>query len=132
MKVLTGSLQFPFHVHWQLNPIERAQFATTARLISCLVTESLVPAFYWPISHTDAAGFAVILTAEESADVGLVDRVLCIIPLHHPPIFKDEEPTFLGKKIGLLDPLDMVPVTFVVGTKLSNLESFPFRTSSDC
>jgi len=99
--------------------LERAQFATTARLISSLVIESLVAAFYLPISHNDksATGFAVILTTEESAHVDIVDNILCIIPLHHPPIFKDEESISLGKKIGLLDPLDMIPMSFVMGRK---------------
>jgi len=43
------------------HPVERAQFATTARLLSCLVTESLVHAFYQPVKALEVAGFAIIL-----------------------------------------------------------------------
>jgi hypothetical protein len=103
-----------------LDPFKRAQFATIARLISCLVTESLLPALYWPVSHTNATGFAVILTPDsevESGRNGLIGKILCIIPLHHPPIFKNEGHIDLGEEISLLDPLDMIPLAFTVGMK---------------
>src|SRR6266511_3717221 len=102
---------------FDLNPLERAQFATAARLLSCLVTESLVPAFYQPICSPETAGFAIILTGENSLEAKLnTDHILCIVPLHHPPIFKDEERGSVGKTIGLLDPLDMIPLAFVIGS----------------
>jgi len=98
-----------------LNPLERAQFATAARLLSCLVTESLVPAFYQPICSKNTAGFTIILTGENSSQAKLnPDHILCIVPLHHPPIFKGEECGSLGKPIGLLDPMDMLPLVFVI------------------
>lgn len=111
-----------------LDPSKRAQFATTARLISCLVTESLVPAFYRPISHADAAGFAFVLTSNSErlpCDWRVIDNFLCIIPLHHPPILKDDEQAPLGKKITLLDPMDMIPLVFTFGTN-SGYEVKPY------
>ena len=102
-----------------LDPSKRAQFATAARLISSLVTESIVPAFFHPISHADAAGFAFVLTSEQlSRNWRVVDNFLCIVPLHHSPILKDDEHAPLGKKISLLDPLDMMPLVFAFGTNL--------------
>jgi len=90
------------------DPLERAQFATTARLLSCLVTESLVPAFYQPLRDTDATGFAVILKGYDLLSKPNLDPgdLLAIVPLRHPPIFKDGH-NYLGKEIGLLDPVDL-------------------------
>ena len=90
------------------DPLERAQFATTARLLSCLVTESLIPAFYQPLRNTDATGFAVILKGYDLLSKPNLDPgdLLAIVPLRHPPIFRDGH-NYLGKEIGLLDPLDM-------------------------
>ena len=97
------------------DPLERAQFATTARLLSCLVTESLIPAFYQPLGNTDATGFAVILKGYDLLSKPNLDPddLLAIVPLRHPPIFKDGH-NYLGKEIGLLDPLDMAPVAFQI------------------
>lgn len=97
---------------------ERAEFATVARILSCLVTESLVSAFYLPLeeSESNVAGFAVALTHKTSSDDSLFEsnHILAIVPLHHDPVFEpngvlDVE---IGKRIGLLDPLDMVPLVF--------------------
>jgi len=96
--------------------VEKAQFATTARLLSCLVTESLVHAFYQPVKAPEAAGFAIILNAElpERSTIH-ADDILAIVALHHPPVFKPNGADLFGKEIGLLDPLDMIPFVLETG-----------------
>ncbi|KAL0954601.1 hypothetical protein HGRIS_003561 [Hohenbuehelia grisea] len=103
----------------QLNPTDRALFATTARLVSCLVTESLVRALYFPIEGFEATGFAVVLShgasvRPTSEGVYAPEDVLLIIPLHHVPVFKHDGTDYRGREIGLLDPLDMLPLAFEV------------------
>ena len=99
--------------------VEKAQFATTARLLSCLVTESLVHAFYQPVKAPEAAGFAIILNAELTSyperSTIQADAILAIVALHHPPVFKPDGVDFCGKEIGLLDPLDMIPFVLETG-----------------
>lgn len=102
-----------------LSPANRAAFATTARLISCLVTESLARALYFPIRGFEATGFAVILSGDVSSRPPSeqpygVNDVLAIIPLLHVPVFKHDGTDFRGKEIGLIDPLDMLPLVFEV------------------
>ncbi|KAH9975944.1 hypothetical protein BGW80DRAFT_1457476 [Lactifluus volemus] len=46
-----------------LSSTERAAFVTAARLLSCLVTESLVRAIFIPLPWSDGVGFAVVLNA---------------------------------------------------------------------
>lgn len=98
---------------------EKAQFATTARLLSCLVTESLVRAFYQPVKVPQAAGFAIILNGEPPSypDQSTIrpDEILAIVALHHPPVFKPDGVNLFGKEIGLLDPLDMIPFVLETG-----------------
>jgi hypothetical protein len=103
----------------EFRSVEKAQFATTARLLSCLVTESLVYAFYQPVKTPEAAGFAIILNAElpsypERSTIQ-ADDILAIVALHHPPVFKPDGVDFYGKEIGLLDPLDMIPLVLETG-----------------
>ncbi|KAH9481478.1 NRPS-independent siderophore synthetase rfs [Psilocybe cubensis] len=95
-------------------PQDRAQFATTARLLSCLVTESLTPAFYIPQRNPTHGGFAVILKGGRSFNKSLAaNDILALVPLHHPPIINPETKTDVAAaEIGLLDPLDMMPMVF--------------------
>ncbi len=95
-------------------PVDRALFATTARLISCLVTESVVRALYYTLDGFEASGFAVVLcnaTAPIDVNYGSND-ILCVIPLQHVPVFKHDGTDPRGSEIGLLDPLDMLPLVF--------------------
>jgi len=103
-----------------LNPRDRASFATAARLLSCFVTESLIPALYFPLSDLEATGFAVILrkTASSEASSGRSlyksTDILAVILLCDVPIFKGDLTDREGKLIGLLDPLDMIPLIFEI------------------
>ena len=98
---------------------ERAAFATTARLLSCLVTESLVPAVFIPLKSSHCVGIAVLLTPHTSTIPAHKPRyytqedVLAIILLRGVPILKSDSDGPCGKKIGLLDPLDMFPLVLV-------------------
>jgi len=95
---------------------ERAAFATSARLLSCLVTESLVCAVFIPLQRSDCVGIGVVLKPPASTAPVPDSRsysqedVLSIVLLRHVPIFKADSSDPRGKEIGLLDPLDMFPL----------------------
>lgn len=98
---------------------QRAVFATTSRLLSCLVTESLVRALYFPLDGFEATGFAVLLSGDISAKEPPTEayaalHILAIIPLRHMPVFKHNPTDRRGQEIGLLDPLDMMPLVLEV------------------
>ena len=99
---------------------ERAVFATTARLLSCLVTESLVRAIFTPLQWSDCVGIGIVLKAPVSADPTHNFKyysqgdVLAIVLLKHVPVFKTDSSDPRGKEIGLLDPLDMFPFVLAV------------------
>lgn len=101
-----------------LSSAERASFATTARLISCLVTESLVRAIFVPLQWSDCVGIGVALRAPVATisthNSKQEDDVLAIVLLRHVPILKIDSKGPRGKEIGLLDPLDMFPLVLVV------------------
>ncbi|KAF8888783.1 IucC family-domain-containing protein [Infundibulicybe gibba] len=101
-----------------LLPSERAAFATTSRLLSCLITESLSRALYFPLHGFEATGITVVFNSRvslQSLDNPYDERdLLAIVPLRHVPIFKHDSQDPRGREIGLLDPLDMMPLTFDV------------------
>lgn len=93
---------------------ERASFATTARLFSCLITEGLVRALYIPLvapkDTSDATGACIAFNGTTSEC-----EVLALIPLRHTPVFKHGvAPDARGREIGLLDPMDMIPLVYHV------------------
>ncbi|KAH6913153.1 IucC family-domain-containing protein [Coprinopsis sp. MPI-PUGE-AT-0042] len=101
-----------------LNPKNRALFATSARLLSCLVTETLVDAYFYPSVSRATAGWATICfkaNGEPSDPSGF----LAIIPLHHCPLIDLEKDVYGAHKITLLDPLDMLPSILVARAKRS-------------
>jgi len=102
-----------------LNPGDRATFAVNARLISCLVTESLLRALYIPIHGFEATGICVLLgnnvSSEPPSQRPYASKdILAIVPLRDVPIFRHDGTDARGKEIGLLDPLDMFPLVFEV------------------
>lgn len=115
-----------------LNPGDRAAFATSARLVSCLVTESLLRALYLPIHGFESTGICVLLNSDVSSKPPSEQPyeskdILAIFPLRHVPYFKHDGTDTRGKEIGLLDPLDMMPLCFEVevdidGTKQPETE----------
>ena len=110
-----------------LAPSQRAEFAVTSRLLSCLVTESRLRALYFPLSDTSSTGFALILLQGPSATSAFrapdiqITEVFALIPLHGAPILSEEDGT-TNKEITLLDPLDLVPLPLVI-SKYDQLQS---------
>jgi hypothetical protein len=101
---------------------ERASFATTARLLSCLVTESLVRAIFIPLQWSDSVGIGVVLNAPVS-NIPATDcisysqgDILAVIVFKNIPVFKHDSGDPRGKEVGLLDPLDMSPLILVTIT----------------
>ena len=98
---------------------DRASFATTARLLSCLVTESLVRAIFIPLQWSDVVGIAVVLNAPVSSKPATdcisysQGDILAIIVLKHVPILKHDSSDPRGKEVGLLEPLDMYPLVLM-------------------
>ena len=105
-----------------LAPPQRAEFAVTSRLLSCLVTESLLRALYFPLgSGANARGFALILlddpsvpSASRTTDISQITDFFALIPLQGTPILASCEDESTIREITLLDPLDMVPLPLVV------------------
>jgi hypothetical protein len=115
-----GCLPLPLHLRaMAASSVQRAAFATTARLLSCLVTESLVRAIFTPLPWSDCVGIGVISSEPVSTDPARNDKsdsqgdVLAIVLLRHVPVFKPDSSDPRGKEIGLLDPLDMFPLVLV-------------------
>jgi hypothetical protein len=106
----------------RLQPSERAAFAVTSRLLSSIVTESLLRSYYVPIHSEEARGICVILSANVMSEHHVLTRplqpvdVFAIIPLHQEPIFSGTLSEH-GRPIWLLDPLDMVPFIFEISTR---------------
>ena len=116
-----------------LPPHARAVFATSARLISCLVTESLARALYLPLpdSAAPAIALAVVLNGHVSANPpGEVAEyapgdVFALVPLKHVPVFKHDSADPRATEIGLLDPLDMLPIILLINTGSDAVEDVP-------
>ncbi|KAF7312079.1 C2 domain-containing protein [Mycena indigotica] len=112
---------------YRLPPNEHAGFAVISRLIACLVTESLLCAFYIETPKSSAmpySGILVILATttsviSEQPNITRAlrpDDIFAIVPLHHAPVFKasPSTPTKHGRPVGLVDPLDMLPEVYVL------------------
>ncbi|KAJ7164011.1 IucC family-domain-containing protein [Mycena crocata] len=106
---------------FNLPPRDHASFAVSSRLLSCLVTESLLRAYYLEAKESKTmAGILVILSTSVISEQPVITRALrpndifAIVPLRNAPVFKDKAPTKHGKVVGLLDPLDMVPEVYVL------------------
>ncbi|KAJ6577417.1 IucC family-domain-containing protein [Mycena capillaripes] len=111
---------------FNLPPRDHASFAVSSRLISCLVTESLLRAFYLEAKQSATmAGILVILSASVISEQPVITRTLrpndifAIVPLRSPPVFKDTTPTKHGRIVGLVDPLDMIPEIYVLSETAS-------------
>ncbi|KAI7869191.1 hypothetical protein BDF14DRAFT_1785851 [Spinellus fusiger] len=92
-----------------------AKFATTSRLISCLVMETLVAAYYIPCGDTP-----VCLLVRPNCQVNLsvnlrLSDVLAVVPLRGLPILSTAPGSCITLKevqcprIELIDPMDMLP-----------------------
>ncbi|KAF9484378.1 hypothetical protein BDN70DRAFT_903720 [Pholiota conissans] len=105
-----------------LPPQDHARFAVISRLISCLVTEQILRAFYieFPDPILNATGVMVVLsihTISENINAYRAFRsedIFVMIPLHHSPVFKEYQARKHGQLIGLVDPLDMMPIVYEI------------------
>ncbi|KAJ6468399.1 IucC family-domain-containing protein [Mycena sanguinolenta] len=111
---------------FNLVPHEHASFAVSSRFISCLVTESLLRAFYLEAQQSTAmTGILVILSTSVISEQPVITRTLrandifAIVPLRNPPVFSDAKPTKHGRVVGLVDPLDMIPEIYVLAETIS-------------
>ena len=96
-----------------LTPKDHAAFAVASRLLSCLVTEQVLLAFHIP-SHElgKTAGVMAVLSPEFVSNPERIikaDDLFALVLLHHPPVFLNGVETSAGRRIGLVDPLDMLP-----------------------
>lgn len=89
------------------------KFATTSRLISCMVTEGLVTAHFVPHTSTSIVGLCLILRKNK--------ELLVAVPLRGLPELDAEETTELNgiqcTKIELVDPWDMLPYIYAPKTE---------------
>lgn len=98
-----------------LPPADRAALGSTVRLLSCLVTESLVRALYFPLEGFEATGFTTVLKPEVPLSRAYTSAdILAVVPLRHLPVFKHDGQDDRAKEIGLLDPFDMMPLVLEV------------------
>ncbi|KAF7375205.1 C2 domain-containing protein [Mycena sanguinolenta] len=111
---------------FNLAPREHANFAVSSRLLSCLVTESLLRAFYLEAKHSRGmTGILVILSTSVMSEQPVITRTLrpndifAIVPLRNPPVFTDARPTKHGRVVGLVDPLDMIPEIYILAETIS-------------
>jgi hypothetical protein len=111
---------------YNLQPLEHATFAVSSRLLSCLVTESLLRAFYLEAKTGTMTGILVILSTTVISEQPIITRALrpadifAIVPLRAAPAFKDNTTTKHGRVVGLLDPLDMVPEVYTLSETKSD------------
>ena len=98
-----------------LSYADRAAFAVTSRLVSCLITESLLKAIYVPVKSSKAVGACVVLSGHAMAGAVPLEKpyrpvdVFVIVPLRTTPVLKPVVHPTLENEIGLVDPLDMLP-----------------------
>ena len=112
----------------QLPPPKHAAFAVISRLISCLVTEGILRAFYIPIGHPSASGVLVVLSNLIQPEKIIFDRlgalqsndVFVLVPLLQPPVFLRESVYKHGRRVGLVDPLDMFPEIYELTQTMSD------------
>jgi hypothetical protein len=93
------------YLHPFSHPRDRASFATSSRLLSCLIAESLlkaifVPACDIPLKHFIGAAIVLTSSASKRDRPYNPDDIFAIIPLRHIPVFKPR----CKDEIGLLDP----------------------------
>ncbi|CAA7267094.1 unnamed protein product [Cyclocybe aegerita] len=118
------------------SPRPHAAFAVMSRLISCLVTEQILRAFYIPFNEPvqEAVGFLVVLSVQLVSEKPILRRALrsedifVMVPLHHLPTFKDHRVSKQdhGQLVGLVDPLDMLPYVYELKKETGEDVADPF------
>lgn len=102
-------------IRFEMDTRNKAALAISSRLLSCLVTESLLRAFFIPVESKDSKGILVILSPgfiNEGVNIQRTLRsndIFAIVPLHRAPVLSATTPGNHGYSVGLVDPLDMMP-----------------------
>lgn len=103
-----------------LSYADRAAFAVASRLLSCIITESLLKALFVPMDSSTAVGVCVVLSKKAGAVTVPLRKpyaptdIFVIVPLCTTPIIKQASQFQFGMEIGLVDPLDMLPWMYEV------------------
>lgn len=99
-----------------LPPPQHAAFAVMSRLLSCLVTEKILPGLYITVPDLPkVSGVLIILSTHHISEGLTIDHTLhsndifAIVPLCHPPVLGGTGSSKHGCFVGLVDPLDMFP-----------------------
>lgn len=106
-------------------PQESAAFQVTSRLLSRLVIEDLVYAFYIPNKTQQSTGLCVILSAPLPVDPSKKlnkEDVLATVPTRGVPVLNREGTGPYGKQVISLDPHDMVHVVFEITPDQERME----------
>lgn len=96
------------------------KFAATSRLIACLVTEALVPAYFFPTTtggDNDTVGVCVLCCPKSRRDL------LAAVPLRGYPELGVKETVWngvQGYKVELVDPWDMLPQIYAPSDRVQN------------
>jgi hypothetical protein len=90
-----------------------SQFATSSRLLACLVTEGLMSAYVLPCpSHRSSDVTALcIVVYQHAVRFGLKD-IHSIVPLKNLPLVEPSCTDNGLHKVKLLDPMDMLPAIY--------------------
>ncbi|CAM0142647.1 unnamed protein product [Umbelopsis sp. WA50703] len=91
-----------------------AQFATSSRLLSCLVTEGLLCAYVQPLSNKDDMKAVCLIFYNEVAELR-ADAIHSVIPLKGMPIIDTNGVNGLYR-VKLLDPMDMLPAIYTTSS----------------
>ena len=113
------------------------KFATTSRLISCLVIENLAPAYFYPSQDQDGiTGLCLVSRVRNSPGDAIqhdtigprsIEDFLAVVPLRDTPALDETNGITLNgilcPKIALVDPWDMLPHIFGFSKTPSTIES---------
>lgn len=117
-----------------LPPPQHAAFAVISRLLSCLVTEQILRGLYIAIPDLpEISGVLVVLSTHLISEKPIIDRALrpndvfAIVPLRHPPVLSGTGGSKHGRRVGLVDPLDMFPEIYEL-SETSSEDSGEVRT----
>ncbi|KAF0558613.1 IucC family-domain-containing protein [Gigaspora margarita] len=106
-----------------LSPIQRANFATISRLLSCVINEHLVKAFYQSFQHEppeltnsfakSSLNHGVIFVLPENDKIDN-KNIIIISMLHEPILSKDQENDSTPTKVDFVDPWDMTAPVYQI------------------
>jgi hypothetical protein len=98
-----------------------AQFATSSRLLSCLVTEGLLSAYILPMpSHSVDQLKALCVIIYDHVSFFRSSDIHSVIPLKEIPVLETSVSSNSLYKVKLLDPMDMLPAIYTLTSRMSS------------